>query len=486
MSSSLTKKTMGGFLWLGGVKAANVIFQFAILAILARLLNPSEFGLIGLALIVISLSEIFNDMGFGPAVTQKKDLSQIDYSTAFYGSIMFGLIVVAVVQLSAHQLALFFRNADLEEVLRVISIVILLNGIKAVPLGYMYREMQFKLLSLIQISSYVLGYGLVGVILAYLGYGVWALVYAVIAHTLMSLLLYFFLSKKKPSFGISWGSFKSLLHFGGGYSLSKVFSFAANKGDRILVGRVLGVDSLGHYERGFRIVRHASGLFGEIIDKVLFSPLARKQDERKRVGEIYLELSYLLAIIFFPFSGFVAVNAEAIVNILLGSQWQQTVQLVQILSISIFFSICTRIGSTVAKSLGDVYRRAWRTLFYAIYILVSVYFSSQYWGVTGATYAVAFGSLINYALAFWQVNQLTKVRVVHFFSSHGLGLILLLIYVLLMKLVTLFISELNSLVQLFLGGVVLLMVYGISFVLDRKKVFSKYVQQALNVVSRKK
>lgn len=476
---------MGGFLWLGGVKAANVIFQFAILAMLARLLSPSEFGLIGLALIVVSFSEIFNDMGFGPAVTQKKELSQTDYSTAFWGSVVFGFIVVGVVQLFAHQLAMFFRNEELELVLRVISVVILLNGMKAVPLGYMYRKMQYKMLSLIQIASYVLGYGAVGITLAYLGYGVWSLVYAVIAHTLLSLVLYIALSARKSSLVFSWKSFKSLIHFGGGYSLSKIFSFAANRGDRILVGRVLGVDSLGHYERGFQVVRHATGLFGEIIDKVLFSPLARKQSDRQRVGEIYLELSYFLAIIFFPFSGFVALNAEAIVNILLGEQWQQTVQLVQILSISIFFTICTRIGSTVAKSLGDVYRRAWRTLFYAFYIFISVYFTSQYWGVKGATYAVAFGSLINYSLAFWQVNQLTKVRVMHFFSTHGLGLVLLLLYVLAMGLVTPFIEGLNSLLQLFIGGVALVVVYGFSFVLDRKKTLSKYVQQALNVVSKK-
>ena len=480
MDSSLTKKTMGGFLWLGGVKAANVIFQFAILAILARLLSPSEFGLIGLALIVISLSEIFNDMGFGPAVTQKKDLSQIDYSTAFYGSIIFGLIVVAVVQLSAHQLALFFRNADLEVVLRIISIVILLNAIKAVPLGYMYREMQYKLLALIQISSYVLGYGLAGITLAYLGYGVWALVYAVIAHTLMSLLLYFFLNKKKPNFGFSWQSFISLLHFGGGYSLSKIFSFAANKGDRILVGRLLGVESLGHYERGFQVVRHATGLFGEIIDKVLFSPLARKQDDRKRIGEIYLELSYLLAIIFFPFSGFVAVNAEAIVNILLGSQWQQTVELVQILSFSIFFVICTRIGSTVAKSLGDVYRRAWRTLFYAVYILVSVYITSQHWGVIGATYAVAFGSVVNYFLAFEQTRRLTKISYINWFKSHIYGLGLLIIYAYISYALFNFVIDIGLYLQ-FIANIflfVFLLALGVS--LEPKKVLREYISKVYN------
>lgn len=484
MSSSLTKKTMGGFLWLGGVKAVNVIFQFAILALLARLLSPSEFGLIGLALIVVSFTEIFNDMGFGPAVTQKKELSQIDYSTAFWGSLGFGIIIVGVVQLFAHQLALFFRSEELELVLRVISVVILLNSVKAVPLGYMYRKMQYKTLSLIQIASYVLGYGAVGITLAYLGYGVWSLVYAVIAHTLLSVVLYFFLIKKKPGFSISWQSFKSLLHFGGGYSLSKIFSFAANKGDRIVVGRILGVESLGHYERSFQIVRHATSLFGEVIDKVLFSPLARKQDNRKRVGEIYLELSYLLAIIFFPFSGFVALNSEAIVNILLGSQWQQTAQLVQILAISIFFVICTRIGSTVAKSLGDVYRRAWRTLFYAIYILVSVYFTSKYWGIIGATYAVALGSLINYMLAFSQVKSLTQVSFIEFLRTHGLGLILLLIYCLGMNVLPVN-NELNSLTQIVIGGSVLIVVYAIALVLDRKKILSKYLKQILYIVLKK-
>lgn len=475
---------MGGFLWLGGVKASNVIFQFAILAILARLLTPSEFGLIGLALIIVSFSDIFNDMGFGPAVTQKKDLSKTDYSTAFFGSVLFGVIIVGVVQLFAHQLSLFFKNPDLETVLRVISVVILLNGIKAVPLGYMYREMQFRLLSLIQISSYVIGYGLVGIVLAYLGFGVWALVIAVIAHTSLSLILYLLLSHQKASLKFDWQSFKSLLHFGGGYSLSKIFSFAANKGDRVLVGRVLGVESLGHYERGFQVVRHATGLFGEIIDKVLFSPFARKQDDRKRVGEIYLELSYLLAIIFFPFSGFVALNAESIVNILLGSQWHQTVQLVQILSISIFFSICTRIGSTVAKSLGDVYRRAWRTLFYAFYILISVYFTSKYWGVTGATYAVALGSLINYLLAFAQVRMLTQVSFKSFLSTHGLGVILLIIYALIMK-ALLMNDEFNDLLKIIVGSFILLMVYSASLVLDRRKVLKKYMLNAISVVKRK-
>src|SRR5690554_5405330 len=156
---SLTKKTIGGFLWLGGVKASNAIFQFAILAILARLLSPTEFGLMGLALIVVSFADIFNDMGFGPAITQKKELSKIDIHTAFTYSLIFGLILFVLVQITAPIIASFFGNKDLVLILRVISVVLIVNSAITTPLGLLYRDMQFKRISVIQITSYVVGYG---------------------------------------------------------------------------------------------------------------------------------------------------------------------------------------------------------------------------------------------------------------------------------------------------------------------------------------
>lgn len=476
MSNSLTKKTMGGFLWLGGVKAVNVIFQFAVLAILARLLSPAEFGLIGLALIVVSFSEIFNDMGFGPAVTQKEELSKTDYSTAFWGSIGFGVIIFGVVQLFAHQIAIFFRNDDLELILRFVSAVILLNSIKAVPLGYMYREMQYKVLSLIQIASYVLGYGAVGITLAYLDYGVWSLVYAVIAHTFLSLVLYYSLSKEKPGFSINLQSFKLLLNFGGGYSLTKLFSFIANKGDKIVIGRTLGIEALGLYEKSYQIVRQSSSLIGEIIDKTLFSPIARKQHKRDFIAEIYLDMTYIFAIIFLPLSAFIYINSVNLIGVLLGDNWGQAIPVAEGFSFMVFFVIATRISSTIANSLGDVYNRAIRTLIYACLVIGSAYFFSNY-SLVAVAYAISACKIVDYILSYLQVKSLTGLRFTAFIFSHFFGILLLITYIFLEKIFHYLFRDLlgNMIISLLISVVILLVVYLIGIILDPRKTLRKYI-----------
>lgn len=477
MNKSLTKKTFSGALWLGGVKASNAIFQFLILAILARLLTPSEFGLIGMALIVTSFSDIFSDMGFGPAITQKKELSETDIHTGFTYSIIFGFILLLLLWVFTPAIASFFRSEELIPILRVISIVLLFRSVSTTPLGLMYRDMEFKKLSLIQIITYVLGYGAVGITLAYLGYGVWALVFAHLSSSFLALILYSYFNKNRLGLSFNKSSFKDLIHFGGGYSLSKVFSYVANKGDRVIVGRLLGADALGLYERGFQIVKYASSLLGEIIDKVLFSPIARKQDQREVIAKMYLELSYILAVLFFPFTGFMVNNAKPIVRIILGDQWDTSIPIVQIMSFSVFFLICTRIGSTVAKSLGDVYRRAWRTLFYAGYIIVATYIASK-WGVVGVTIAVTIGTVINYLLAFGQVRSLTKVSYKQFFSVHGMGLILLFAYQIIFSVIDKFliIKELNIFIQLSIGLIVLLLIYISAIIFDRKNIIKDYLK----------
>lgn len=480
MNKSLTKQTFSGALWLGGVKASNAIFQFAILAILARLLTPTEFGLIGMALIVTSFSDIFSDMGFGPAITQKKELSKTDIHAGFTYSIIFGILLFLILWVLTPTISRFFRSDELIPILRVISIVLLFRSVSTIPLGLMYRDMEYKKLSLIQITTYVLGYGGVGVTLAYLGYGVWALVFANLCSSLLSLIIYSFF--KKDTLGVSFNqqSFKELLHFGGGYSLSKVFSYAANKGDKIIVGRVLGADALGLYERGYQIVKYASSLLGEIIDKVLFSPIARKQDQREVIAKMYLELSYILAILFLPFTGFIVNNAKSIVRIMLGDQWDSSIPIVQVMSISVFFLICTRIGSTVAKSLGDVYRRAWRTLFYAIYILIATYVGAR-WGVIGVAIAVSIGTILNYFLAFGQVHSLTKVSYKQFFFAHGFGVILLLIYQLIYFIMNkyLILEDWNVFLQLFIGLAVLALMYISAIVFDYKNIIKTYLRLLL-------
>src|SRR5690625_1000288 len=285
---SLTKKTASGFLWLGGVKATNAILQFTILAILARLLSPTEFGLMGLALTVVSFSDIFIDLGFGPAITQKEKLNDKDVHTSFTYSLIFGTILVVLIWFLSPVIASLFKNDDLIPILKAISIVLLLRSGITTPLGLMYRKLEVKKLSLIQITSYAIGYGAVGVTLAYLGYGVWSLVIGVISQTVISLVLYCSFSTNAIGFSLNTKSFRELIHSGGGYDVSNTPSDAGNEGDRVVVGRLLGGETLALYARGYQVVRGTAGVIGKISAEVLFSRIATKQPDRQRIKHISL------------------------------------------------------------------------------------------------------------------------------------------------------------------------------------------------------
>jgi len=472
---NLTKQTLFGFFWLAFGKAGKAILQLLILGILARLLGPTEFGLITLALIVTSFSDIFTDLGFGPAIIQKRELNDSDIYTSFTFSVIFGVILLFVVWIFAPFIASFFRNDGLTPILRAISPVLFLSSIGSTPQGLLYRNMKYKESSMLQIISYSIGYGLVGIIFAYAGYGVWALVFAVLGQSILSTILYFYYSKQAIRFAFDKKSFKELLHFGSGYSLSKIFTHLGNKGEKIVVGRVLGVDSLGLYERGFTIVKFIAGLVGEIIDQVLFAPIAKKQDERELVGKIFLELTYITCTLLMPASVFIYCNADSIVKILLGDKWGETVTIVQIMAISLFFLVCTRIGSTVAKSLGDVMNRAVRTFIYSVVVIVGAYAGSK-WGINGVATAVTGAIILNYILAFSQTNKLTGVGIFHFIESHLLGIGLSAIYmVIYYPLKGILFNQIeSSLIQLILGCALMAIVYLCGYFFDYKGVTKKY------------
>lgn len=476
-NKSLKRQTLGGILWLGGVKVSQAVLQFGIVAILARLLTPSDFGLMGLALIVVSFSDIFTDLGFGPAITQKKELSETDIYTGFTFSIIFGFLLFVLLWILSPIIASFFKSKELIPILRAISVVLLITSAKTTLLGIMYRNLQFKKLSLIQITSYFLGYGLVGIILAILGFGVWSLVIAVICQAILSLFLYLYYSRDYVGISFNKKSFKSLLYFGGGYSLGRIFTFIGNKGDTIIIGKFLDVSSLGLYERGYQLVRSMANLMGEVIDKALFSPMAKKQNDRSRLGVIYLEITYILSIILMPLSIFMYQNSKSIVRILLGPQWDSSVPIAEAMSISLFFLLTTKVGNTLAKSVGEVYNRALRNLIMAIMIIIGAYIGTFY-GITEVAYIVSLIIIINYFFAFTQINNITNIGYLNFFKTHIVGIISACVCFCLSYFVNLISSlfKFNIYIDMLINGLIYLLVFLMTiFIFDSKKIVLKYL-----------
>src|SRR5215218_7779382 len=216
--ASLTQETLGGMLWMSWGKIGRGILQVGVLAVLARLVSPAEFGVVNAALVVVEFSTIFTHLGLGKALIQHPALRPQHVATALWSSVAFGVLLGGMVWSAAPVMAALFRIPLLVPVLRVLAWSFPLKGFAAASEAILFRDLRFRWLATRELVSYAVGYGVVGVTLAWLGFGVWALVSAHFAQTVVNTLLLLVavpLPLRTPPERVA---FKELAYFGGGFT----------------------------------------------------------------------------------------------------------------------------------------------------------------------------------------------------------------------------------------------------------------------------
>lgn len=477
MQSDLTKKTIKGFYWLLLTKILRSGFQLIILGILSRLLNPEDFGLMSLVLIVVNLADIFSDIGLGPAITQKKELTQKDISTSFTSSIFLGIFLMLAFQISAPLIGQFYKNTDLVPLIKFISITFFLISISTTANGLMYRDLKYKNLTIMSLVSYILGYGLVSTILAYKGYGVYSLIIGLLIQNILTTSMTLYFERKSIKLGWNKDSFKQLFNYGSGFTLGRIFTFIANQGDKIIIGKFMDVATLGLYERSYQIVRYAAGIIGELIDKTLFSPISKMQDNRGAISKVFLEITYILSVLIFPLSAYIIQNSKYIVLLLLGEKFVIATPIVTSMAITLFFWIATKLSNTIAKSVGEVYNRALRNFIYAVLIIIGTYVGVQY-GILMVSYIVTFIIFINYILSYLQVRNFTNLNDIEFIKNHIFGCFIAI----LSFLSSFWIKNLsdNIFINLISTGIIYAAIIFISLMyFDKKNIIKKYKQKII-------
>lgn len=477
MSTDLTKKTIKGFYWLLLTKILRSGFQLIILGILSRLLNPEDFGLMSLVLIIVNFADIFSDIGLGPAITQKKDLSQKDISTSFTSSIFLGILLVFVFQISAPFIGQFYENNDVVPLIRYVSITFFLISISTTANGLMYRDLKYKNLTIMSLVSYILGYGLVSTILAYKGYGVYSLIIGLLIQNILTTSMTLYFERKSIKLGWEKDSFKQLFNYGSGFTLGRIFTFVANQGDKIIIGKFMDVATLGLYERSYQIVRYAAGIIGELIDKTLFAPFSKKQDDKETISKLFLEITYILSVLIFPLSIYIIQNSKYIVLLLLGEKFVVASPIVTSMAITLFFWIATKLSNTIAKSVGEVYNRAMRNFIYAVLIIIGTYIGVQY-GILIVSYIVTLIIFINYILSYVQIRNFTKIKDLVFIKNHLFGILIALLCFIAtfwIKIVSdnLFVNLISS------GCIYAIIVFIALMYFDKKQIIKKYKQKIL-------
>ena len=416
MSQEIGERTLYGLSWTFAGTGIQFLAQMIVLAILARVLTPEEFGLAAAAQVTIGFA-LISTLLIGPAIIRLPEISAVHIRTGFTVSIAVGVLSTLLVWLIAPSIADLFNMEPLTSVLRMMSFVLLMQNTSIVAESLLQRELKFDVITRMQILSFLLGYCAVGIVLAFLGYGVWALVWACLAQMGLKTagILIARPHPKSPSIDRQAGY--DMIRFGCGLSLASTCNTIAIQGDSLIVGRWLGAGALGLYGRASQLMVLPAALFGQVFEKVLFSALSRLQGSTG-----YLRLAYkrgiaLIAFFVLPVSAVTCVLAPEIIYVLLGPAWSGAVAPLYVFAAGMFFRTGYKMSESVITATGAVYRVALIQFVYAFFVVAGAWVGSR-WGLPGVAAGVVGAIMINFLLMARVSLKVTQMNWGDFLSAH--------------------------------------------------------------------
>ena len=333
MADNLKQKALTGAIWSGVHKFAITLLGFISGIVLARLLTPHDYGVIGMLTIFLALSQTFIDGGFGSALIQKKSPTDTDYSTILYWNIGLSIILYIILFFSAPLVASFYNLPILSKVLRVQGFVLIINAARIVQRNQLRKKLQFKKIAVINVSANLIALAAT-IYLAKLGWGVWALVAQQLLVALLTTSLYWITSKWKPLLIFSKKSFKELFSFGGYILLSNLFSTVCGNIQGLFIGKIYNSSTLGLYTKAMRTESYSSTFISSVLDQVSYPVLSESQNDRSRMIRVIKQFITTSAYITFPLMFILILLAKPLFLLLYSDRWLDSVPYFQILCIA--------------------------------------------------------------------------------------------------------------------------------------------------------
>lgn len=326
---------------------ARVTIQLSALAastVVARRVPPFAFGVVGMATLAIGLISLFRDLGTSSAVIQKRDLNQSLLSSLFWVNVGIGFAGTTLCFLSAPFVAKIFREPAVVPVVRVLSVSFLIGSLANIHAALPNRSMIFKKISLIDMTSSIVGLGVV-VILACLHAGVWSIVAGSLTATTLTSILFFVTSEWQPSLVFSWPEVRSVMNFGLNLSAFNLFNYLARNSDNAIVGRYLGSAALGFYQLAYNIMLFPVEGVAHVLTRVMFPAFSEIQHDNERFRRVYLRTCSTIALITFPLMAGAAMLAEPLIMTVYGPRWVNVIPVLTILApVGLVQSILTTTG----------------------------------------------------------------------------------------------------------------------------------------------
>ncbi len=390
----LAQRVIKGGFWVFGLNISTRFLRFISTLVLARLLVPSDFGVLGIALLSIALLENFSLTGFDRALIQKKENINGFLNTAWTISIVRAVILFLILFSSASMVAAFFKIRGSEQILRVLALSLILDGVANIGIVFFSKEMDFKRLFIYRASGAV-AYMVVAIPLAFILRNIWALAFGILAEKIVCLILSYILHPYRPSLDLDLEKARELYGFGKWLFAIGILAYLITQGDNAFVGRVLGATALGFYAMAYRISTLPLEDIYKTASSVMFPAYSALQGDVTKLREAYLRTLRVVTFITFPVAGMIFVLSYEFTKIFLGQVWLPMVPLIKILS---FYGVLSSIGvltGALFQAIGKPQIDTKFVLYRLVIMALLMYPLASLWGTAGVAVAVVISRIID-------------------------------------------------------------------------------------------
>jgi O-antigen/teichoic acid export membrane protein len=457
---NVARAFLGGVKWTGLSAIVVSVVQLIKIAVLARLLSKTDFGLMAIVNMVIGFTNIFLDLGITTAVLYKQEISRNEYNSLFWLNIIFSVLLFLLVMLVSPWIANFYDESELNILIPLTAANIMIAAIGKLYRTIEQKQLNFRLLSFVEICAALISL-ITGITLAYAGYGVYSLVWSLLIASFITSISFFIMGimKLPLSFRFHFQETKSFLRIGLYQTGSQVLNYFSREVDILIVGKILGTETLGLYSLAKQLVQKPILVLNPILTKITAPLLAKLQDNQRIVKNTYLKILNLVALVNFPVYSLLAFMAFNIVSIFYGQKYIDAALIVSFLSINYAFrSIGNPVGGLIiARGRTDI-GFYWNLFVFAVYPIV-VYFSSFQGVYFLAAALAAFRVILSYPGWYMVLRKLISVGYVEYLSHYYLPLITSLVSGVVAFYIVNYLKISNDLLSLIIAGILLSMVY---------------------------
>lgn len=404
-----------GVLWYGASSIITSVVRLLILAVLARLLMPKDFGLFSICLILVDLGNDIGDFGSGPAIIQRKHINQRFLSTLFWGTIAGGICIFIISALAAPLFVWFFKEKLLAQIIVVSSLSFIIRPSGFVHRAILQKELAFNRIAIIEIGSAVI-WGMVSIGLAIKGFGVWSLVYGLLAHRIADVSLVWCMCKYRPALQFDMEEMRNVLHFIKNVSGERISFFISSRMDYIIVGRLLGPTLLGYYTLASEITNLPQKRISAIISTVAFPTFSYFQDQSEALRSAYIKVNKTISMVAFPILACLIVLAPEIVHVIFGKNWDQVIVPMQILC------IVGAIKSIMHNNGMIIYikNRPKLAFHWGVIQMITIplpLFIGSYYGIVGVSIALTITFIIYFFILQNIINSLLNLKIIEYLRN---------------------------------------------------------------------